>query len=83
MKKKSSWIIRFDNNSELFFCVDAALIPLINIANEKMHIDTVSPSNLQDICLEFLQTVIGWGETDRHDNSDNYSVRKERKKNRV
>ncbi|KAI9499047.1 hypothetical protein BDB00DRAFT_332243 [Zychaea mexicana] len=62
-------------SSESFFCVDPALIPLLNIANERMHVDSISaPSSLQDICLEFIQTVISWEDLDRREDVKYYSL---------
>ncbi|KAI9255143.1 hypothetical protein BDA99DRAFT_517994 [Phascolomyces articulosus] len=66
-----------NENIGAFFCVDPVLIPLITMANERMHIDTATVStvfSLQDICLEFLQAIINWDDSDRRENSDNYSL---------
>ncbi|KAI8141320.1 hypothetical protein BJV82DRAFT_620118, partial [Fennellomyces sp. T-0311] len=57
-----------------FFCVDPALIPLLNIANDRMVVDSDAAPTLQEICLTFMQTVITWEEEDRQNNSSYYHL---------
>lgn len=67
----------FFGSSQLFFCIDPSLIPLINsqyISPPKL-LNYDQSTYMLDLCKGFVRTVTGWDDLDHLDQADRYSVK--------